>query len=331
MAENGFTIRINRADIPAFPDETILAACSRAGIEIPALCHYREQEEPCSFCMVCAVIEEGSGAMLPSCSSLCRPGMSVLTDTDEVLRLRKGALELLLREHVGDCYAPCTLLCPDRLPVPQILHYLKQGKRGAAVSLLLKTAPFHCADCPAPCMKGCRRKGLDRSVDIKGELTAAVRSLRPGDLLPPVPVPAPVDRSFISVRRKGDRDIFDDGQKESESSEAHRCLECDCLKSDSCLLKKISSRYGASRNSYRGDRPDLPARVRRGSRYIHEPGKCIRCGICVSITRGGPGEFVFFGKGSSMFIRLLPGGDFPWAVAKAAPFCPVGALAVRQG
>jgi len=64
-----------------------------------------------------------------------------------------------------------------------------------------------------------------------------------------------------------------------------------------------------------------------------EPGKCVRCGICVRVAeRGGdrPG-LAFTGRGAEARVRVPFGGDIggalPATASECVARCPTGALA----
>ena len=54
----------------------------------------------------------GEGRLVPSCATAAVDGMDVESETDEVHRVRRAALELLLSDHLGDCLAPCQRTAP---------------------------------------------------------------------------------------------------------------------------------------------------------------------------------------------------------------------------
>jgi len=73
-------------------------------------------------------------------------------------------------------------------------------------------------------------------------------------------------------------------QNTADATEALRCLHCDCLKTDDCALRRYSLAYGASSHHFIAhDRAQL-VRIPANNGIIFEPGKCIKCGICVRIT-----------------------------------------------
>ena len=91
------TFKINGKEIGANPGETILEAASRVGIEIPTLC-YHPALTPSGACRLCSVEIEKRGRtrMVASCLYPVEEGLRVQTHSENVLRLRRGLMELLL-------------------------------------------------------------------------------------------------------------------------------------------------------------------------------------------------------------------------------------------
>lgn len=95
-------MQVDGRTIEASDGETILSALKRVGIHVPTLC-YLEGLLPNGACRMCVVEQEGSGALLPSCSYPVAPGMRLLTRSPKVLNTRKTIVELLLSNHPDDC------------------------------------------------------------------------------------------------------------------------------------------------------------------------------------------------------------------------------------
>ena len=76
---------------------TVLDAAKKAGVEIPTLCHH-EQLEPFGGCRLCIVEAEGGGRTqhIVSCVYPVEEGLVVRTRTEQVDRIRKTLLELLM-------------------------------------------------------------------------------------------------------------------------------------------------------------------------------------------------------------------------------------------
>jgi len=162
------TIKINNIQITADPSDTILTAATQAGIYIPTMCWIKVCK-PSTSCMVCIVKDSKSGKILPACSALVHDGMDIVTIDDEILDLRKTALELLLSEHQGDCEAPCQRVCPAEMDIPQMNRLIAEQKFDDAIAIVKQTIALPAVlgyICPAPCENACRRKDIDQAVSI---------------------------------------------------------------------------------------------------------------------------------------------------------------------
>jgi len=122
----------------------------------------------------------------------------------------------------------------------------------------------------------------------------------------------------------------------SAAVEASRCLNCDCRKPDSCKLRELAQRYGASQKRFSYSLR-VPLRKNIENEFvIYEPGKCIKCGICVRITRMHSEELglTYIGRGFNVQIDVPFGEKLDKALAKTAEIvaeaCPTGALALKK-
>lgn len=154
------------AEVPV--GSTVLHAAKKLGIEIPTLC-YHEDIPPFASCMLCLVQDQNTGKILPSCSAPAEEGMHIDTRGAEVREARKAALELLLSEHAGDCFAPCHRGCPAHMDIPRMLGEIMRGDLHKAIITIKKDIALPATlgrVCSAPCEKLCRRGQHDRSVSI---------------------------------------------------------------------------------------------------------------------------------------------------------------------
>ncbi|HET6429587.1 MAG TPA: FAD-dependent oxidoreductase [Phycisphaerae bacterium] len=161
-------IWIDNQEVDVSEGSTILDAARALGMDVPALCH-RTGCSPSTSCMCCVVRVNGSPNLVPSCATVAVEGMRVESETEEVRAGRRGALELLLSDHVGDCMGPCQCICPAGMDIPTMIRQIHAGDLPAAI----ETVKAHIAlpavlgrICPAPCEKGCRRGQADAPVSI---------------------------------------------------------------------------------------------------------------------------------------------------------------------
>lgn len=115
-------------------------------------------------------------------------------------------------------------------------------------------------------------------------------------------------------------------------AEAARCLHCDCRKLTSCKLRDYSDEYAADQRRYFSSERQLVTKNIQQDVVIYEPAKCIKCGICVRITKKYKEKygFSFIGRGFDVQIQIPFGEslaeglkDTAQEVAKA---CPTGAI-----
>ncbi len=116
-------------------------------------------------------------------------------------------------------------------------------------------------------------------------------------------------------------------------SEDGRCMECDCRAAASCALRRLAETLGADPARFAVG-PVQSLELERGRGGISfEPGKCIRCGLCVRIARraGDLPGLAFSGRGEAVRVRVPFRDDLGDALAASAAECvqrcPTGALA----
>jgi ferredoxin len=122
---------------------------------------------------------------------------------------------------------------------------------------------------------------------------------------------------------------------EQAKIEAARCLHCDCRKPESCKLRRWSEALDASAKKFGSMRPQF-VQMRKG-KLVYEPGKCIKCGMCIRIATEEHEELglAFVGRGFDVHV----GGGFSRPVlegiAKAGEqcvnACPTAALSFISG
>ncbi len=120
------TLTIDGRAVAFEPGQTVLQAAEAAGLEIPNLCAY-PTIKPFGRCRLCIVAIEGVRGYPSACTTPCTPGMVVVTESDELLALRRDALALVLTEHPTGC-----LLCGHQDDC--IDHHGCHSRRSGAVT-----------------------------------------------------------------------------------------------------------------------------------------------------------------------------------------------------
>ena len=66
--------------------------------------------------------------------------------------------------------------------------------------------------------------------------------------------------------------------------ESERCFHCDCRKKDNCKLRDYADLFQGNQKRYRITDRNKFEKIIQHDNVIYEPGKCIKCNICVQIT-----------------------------------------------
>ena len=120
--------------------------------------------------------------------------------------------------------------------------------------------------------------------------------------------------------------------KEQVLLEAERCLHCDCRKLDNCKLRDYSDEYEASQRRFSYSERKLVTKKIQEKVVIYEPSKCIKCGICVRITKKYQEKygFTFIGRGFDVEIAVPFNEPMSEALKETAELvasaCPTGAI-----
>jgi len=160
------TIDNRTVEVPS--GTSVWQATQSIGIEIPTMC-FLEGTEHFTSCMICLVKDAKNGRFFASCSTPVFEGQEIITSDEETIESRKAALELLLSEHVGDCEAPCQLVCPAHMNIPLMNRLIAKGDFAKALEVVKRDIALPSIlgrICPAPCEAGCRRKQVDEAVSI---------------------------------------------------------------------------------------------------------------------------------------------------------------------
>ena len=94
LAAELIEFRLNGEAISANPDETIIEAAQRHGVEIPHLC-YKPGMRPDGNCRACMVEIKGERVLAPSCCRKPAAGMEVSSDSARAVHSQKLVVEML--------------------------------------------------------------------------------------------------------------------------------------------------------------------------------------------------------------------------------------------
>jgi ferredoxin len=120
-------------------------------------------------------------------------------------------------------------------------------------------------------------------------------------------------------------------------AEAGRCMACDCRDKAGCRLRQYATDYAVGHIQARPPlTEDVPLLIRQHPDIIHEPGKCIRCGLCVRLAEklDEPIGLAITGRGRQTRLQVPFGASWQEALTHSADqcieICPTGALTRRH-
>ncbi len=162
-------LQINNKEYIGEKGMTVLDICKANGIDIPTLC-FHEQLEPYGSCFLCSVEIEGAKKRYSlACGTKIAEGMKIKTDTENIWKQRKMALELLLSNHYADCAGPCFNTCPSNVDVQGYIAAIAEGDYTEAIKIIKRDNPMPAVCgrvCTRPCEDECRRNLVDSKVGI---------------------------------------------------------------------------------------------------------------------------------------------------------------------
>ena len=99
---NRITFTIDGQKVTTTQGRTVLEAALEAGITIPNLC-YDPKLEPYGGCRLCIVKIDGMRGLPTACTTRAADGMIVHSEAEEVMKVRRMTMELLISDHPLDC------------------------------------------------------------------------------------------------------------------------------------------------------------------------------------------------------------------------------------
>lgn len=159
-------ITVDGRKIEVEEGRSLLEGCLRNGIYIPNLCFMEGMEDPPASCRLCFVAVAGERKPVASCKVTPRSGMVVTTDSEEVRRLQRTALRLLLSAHTAECRkCPSNRRCELQRMVrflgvrlrPRRYDHLDVSSTGTKSSIFA-FVPSRCVLC-GKCVHVCEKRG----------------------------------------------------------------------------------------------------------------------------------------------------------------------------
>ncbi len=100
------TISIDGVEIKTQPGKMVLEAAIDAGVYVPYLC-YHSGMKPYAACRMCVVVAENERGRVPgfpaACTLAATDGMTVWSETPDVIELRRSVMQMLIAEHPNGC------------------------------------------------------------------------------------------------------------------------------------------------------------------------------------------------------------------------------------
>lgn len=124
---------------------------------------------------------------------------------------------------------------------------------------------------------------------------------------------------------------------EEAIAEASRCLRCDCRKAESCKLRILSDKYEADQQKFKSAERKTIKKLFQNEVLVYEPEKCIKCGLCVEITKRNKDivGLAYVGRGFDIQINIPFNKLLDEAIKNSAleciSNCPTGAISNFKG
>ncbi len=118
--------------------------------------------------------------------------------------------------------------------------------------------------------------------------------------------------------------------------EAERCFHCDCRKQESCKLRLYADEYDAVQSRFKVATRNVFERHLQHDLVVFEPGKCIKCGLCVEIAAQAQEEFgfTFINRGFDVKISIPFHEALNRGIQKVAKdcaeSCPTAAISLKD-
>jgi len=352
-------LKINSTDTEVPEGLTIMEVARDAGFAVPSLCH-NDGLPHYTSCMVCMVKDKRTNSFVPSCSVYVQEGMDLDVSSEEVISLRRKAVELLLSEHRAECEAPCRLVCPAGYNIPLFNRHLAAKDLDKAVKLTLSEIDpegIACDNCPGYCENACRRKKIDIPVSIRnmklfiyGTYISRDNNFNPPDFKPgdkKVRKNLKSSGKFNSLIGRMEPSEQAEWLKESNAdtirsreisvvknavSEAGSCMHCDCRAANDCRLRDLANEFSIKDPRGKLINSPIVKKINNKTGLVFENAKCIKCGLCVRLCEDTKEEpaLCFINRGFISIISEPLTEEFDNILKtksrEVIDICPTGAL-----
>jgi predicted molibdopterin-dependent oxidoreductase YjgC len=166
-------LAIDGKEIITQEGKTILEAAREGGIAVPTLC-FHEQLSPIASCRLCVVEVEGYEMPMTSCTTPAVEGISVITQSDRLQKMRREILNLILTAHPLDC-PQCDKGGECRVQELAYEHGIekveyeapRKDRKEEFATPLIRYWELRCVLC-GRCYQACREVSGRAAIDIKG-------------------------------------------------------------------------------------------------------------------------------------------------------------------
>lgn len=143
---------------------------------------------------------------------------------------------------------------------------------------------------------------------------------------------------FLAGSIMANREVPDFGtnyDQQHAAEQSDRCFDCTCSSHGNCKLEYWSEFYGADPNRYPRERRPYEV-IGRESSVLFEPGKCIKCELCIKIAEKAsePLGLTFVGRGFDVVVSVPFDGEMDDGLSRVAAdciaACPTAALSFAE-
>jgi predicted molibdopterin-dependent oxidoreductase YjgC len=310
------------------------------------------------------VKDNRTNSFVPSCSALVQDRMDIDISGEEVILLRRKAIELLLSEHRAECEAPCKVVCPAGYNIPLMNRLIAARNYEDALKLSfseLDKPEIMCTKCPGYCENACRRKKVDIPVSIRNLqlfISHSIKHDKPVQRVAnqhhnnEIVIETELKKRNLSKRftsRIGrlEETELQEWLKEcsgkgirfreisdfySATGEAESCMHCDCRAADDCRLRDLAEDFSIKDPRGKLVNSPITKKINHNTGLIFENAKCIKCGLCVRLCEDLNNEpaLCFINRGFVSIISEPLTEEFDNILKtkskEVIEICPTGAL-----